>query len=544
MGPIYIARAALRDHRVYLDARMSSPWAPLRHRPYAILWTATLLANVGVWMYSAAAGWLMTSLDPDPLMVSLVQAAATLPMFLFALPAGALADIVDTRRYLIATETGVILCAIPLAWLVGQDAMTPVLLLLFTFLIESAAALAAPAWQSIVPRLVPRVDLGAAIAANSMEVNISRAVGPALGGVIGAAFGAAAPFWVNAFSNVGSIAALLGMRHAPTRTHGLPAERLAGAIRAGMRHARGNPPLRATLKRAALFFFLASAYWGLLPLVVRDRLGGGGDLYGWMLGTIGVGAVSAVFVLPALERAIGHERLVSVAQVGTALSMAIFAFATHPGPAFAGSLLAGASWIAGVSRLNVSAQLSLPDWVRARGLALHVALTFGAMTLGSVAWGQLARAAGLVPALYAAASVALILVPLAARWKLGAGSGLDLSPSMHWPAPIVREGIEDDEGPVMVAVQYQVAQSSRGAFLAAGEELERQRERSGAYGWEMFEDAGHPGRFVETFYAESWLEHLRQHERVTVADRTAEVRVRALVESEPIVTHLVAAKRD
>ena len=521
---------------------MSSPWAPFRHKQYAILWTATLLANIGVWMYSAAAGWLMASLDPDPLMVSLVQAAATLPMFLFALPAGALADIVDTRRYLIATEAGVIVCAIPLAWLVGRDAMTPVLLLLFTFLIESAAALAAPAWQSIVPRLVPREDLGAAIAANSTGFNISRAVGPALGGLIGAAFGAAAPFWVNAFSNVGSIAALLGMRHSAKRPHSLPAERLAGAMRAGMRHARGNPPLRSTLKRAALFFFLASAYWGLLPLVVRDRLGGGGDLYGWLLGTIGVGAVAAVFVLPALERAVGHERLVSGAQAGTALSMALFAFATHPAPAFAASLVAGACWIAGVSRLNVSAQLALPDWVRARGLALHVALTFGAMTLGSIAWGQLARMAGLVPALYVAAAAALLLVPLASRWKLGAGPGLDLRPSMHWPSPVVSEGVEDNEGPVMVAVEYRVAQSNRAAFLAASDALERQRERSGGYGWEMFEDTGRSGRFVETFYAESWLEHLRQHERVTIADRAADERVRALVESEPVVTHLVAAR--
>lgn len=522
---------------------MSSSWAPFRHKPYAILWTATLLANIGVWMYGAAAGWLMTSLDGDPLMVSLVQAAATLPMFLFALPAGALADIVDARRLLIVVEASVIVFAVPLAWVVSRDAMTPALLLLFTFLIESASAMAAPAWQSIVPRLVPREDLPAAIAANSMEVNLSRAIGPALGGMLGAAFGVAAPFWVNAFSNVGSIVALVAMPRSRPRAHGLPAERLASAVRAGMRHARGNPPLRSTLARAALFFFLASAYWALLPLVVHDRLGGGSNLYGWMLGTIGTGAVAAVFVLPGVERAVGHERLVAGAQAGTAFAMAAFALATHPAVAIAASVLAGACWIAGVSRLNVSAQLSLPDWVRARGLALHVALTFGAMTLGSVLWGQLARSAGLVLALCAAAAAALALIPVAARWKLTSGRGLDLRPSMHWPAPVAREGVESEDGPVMVAVEYNVPDSSRDEFLVACDALKRQRSRSGAYGWEIFEDSLRPGRFVETFYAESWLEHQRQHERVTVADRAADERVRALTQSEPIVTHLVAARR-
>ena len=483
----------------------------------------------------------MTTLDPNPVMVAMVQAATTLPMFLFAMPAGALADILDTRRYLIAVEALIIVFAVPMALLTSHGAMTAWLLLAFTFLIEMGAALGAPAWQSIVPRLVPREDLPAAVAANAVGFNISRALGPALGGVIAAAFGHAAPFWVNAFSNAGSITALGFARPRRARTTALPAERFLGALRAGVRHARNNPPLRATLVRAIAFFFFAAAYWALLPLVARDQVAGGPQLYGMLLGAIGVGAIGGAGLLPRLEASIGADRLVSAAQVGTACALLLFACARSQPVAFAASLIAGVCWIAGVSRLNVSSQMSLPDWVRARGLALHVALALGAMTLGSVAWGQVASAFGLVAAHVAAAAGALAALPLALRYRLQAGAGLDLSPSMHWPTPVVSGHLQGDEGPVMVSVEYRVEEANRAAWFAENRALERQRRRNGAYAWEMFEDAGDRGRFVETFHVESWLEHLRQHDRQTEADRRADERVRRLSRGEPRVTHLVAA---
>ena len=398
-------------------------------------------------MYSAAAGWLMTTLDENPLMVAMVQAATTLPMFLFAMPAGALADILDTRRYLIAVEAMIILLAVPMALLASQDAMTPWLLLAFTFFIEAGAALAAPAWQWIVPRLVPHEDLAAAVTINSVGFNISRAIGPALGGVIAAAFGQAAPFWVNAFSNVGSIAALGLSRPRPVRASALPAERFFGAIRAGIRHARNNPGLLTTLLRAVLFFFFASAYWALLPLVARTQVAGGPELYGMLLGAIGLGAIAGATLLPRLEAWMGADRLVMVAQVGTACALLMFAWARSQPVAFSASLLAGLCWIAGVSRLNVSSQFSLPDWVRARGLALHVALAFGAMTLGSVLWGQVASAFGLVVAHVAAAAGALATIPLAMRYRLEGDGRLDLSPSMHWPTPVVVGEMEATRAP-------------------------------------------------------------------------------------------------
>ena len=259
---------------------MGSPLRPFRHPAYATLWTATVVANVGTWMYSSAASWLMTELDTDPLMVSLVQVASSLPMFLFALPAGALADIVDRRRYLLVAETVITALAAIFAALVWLDAVTPFILLLFAFLIGAGAAAVAPAWQAIVPQLVPPEDLTPAIAANSVGVNISRAIGPALGGVLTVAAGIAAPFWINALANFGTIGALLRWHPASGRHEALPAERLASAVRTGLRYAHNNPPLKATLLRAIGFFVCASAYWALLPLVARTQIAGGAELYG------------------------------------------------------------------------------------------------------------------------------------------------------------------------------------------------------------------------------------------------------------------------
>ena len=523
-----------------MPAHHSSPWAPFRHRAYAVIWIATLVANMGTWMYGSAAGWLMTTLTTDPLLVSLVQVAATLPMFLFAMPAGALADVIDARRLLIIVEGAIIVAAIPFALLVELGRMTPILLLLFTFLLESGAAMGAPAWQSIVPRLVPRGELPAAVAANSVSVNLSRAVGPALGGFLTAAIGLSAPFWVNAFSNVGSIGALAWWRPKPRARDGLPAERLASALRTGIRYARNNPPLRATLVRAIGFFFFASAYWALLPLIARTQVAGGPRLYGLLLGAIGAGAIGGAFAIPWLRDKLGPDRLVALGQAGTALAMVMFAFAREPLLAATASLLAGVCWIAAVSTLNVSTQVSLPEWVRARGLAVYVMVMFGAMTFGSAIWGEVASYGGLTLANLSAAVCALIAIPATWRWKLHRGEALDLTPSMYWPEPIVTHSVEQDEGPVMVTIEYRIAREHRKAFLAARDALERQRRRGGGYAWGIFEDTSIAGRFVETFYVESWLEHLRQHERATVADRALDERVRGYSETAPKATHYIA----
>jgi MFS family permease len=412
-----------------------SAWSPFRHAAFAVLWTATVVSNVGTWMYNAASGWLMTSLDPSPFIVAMVQVATTLPMFLFALPAGALADIVDRRRFLIVVEVATTIVSAIYAAIVGLGLATTDNLLLFTFLIGAGGALTAPAWQSIVPQLVPKRDLHPAVAANSVGINVSRALGPALGGLIVGAMGIAAPFWLNAISNLGIIGALWWWRSPQRAIRHLPAERFTSAARTGFRHARSNPHLRATLIRGAAFFLFASAYWALLPLVARERIAGGPQLYGFLLGAIGASAVGGAFLLPWLKEKIGPDRLVAAGAVGAAATLALFGLAREPILALSASVIAGVSWIAVLATLNVSAQVALPEWVRGRGLAMFVTVFYGTMTLGSALWGQVAGMAGLPAAHFAAAAGALLAIPLTWRWKLQTGAGVDLAPSLHWPAP-------------------------------------------------------------------------------------------------------------
>ena len=519
-----------------------SPWAPFQHRIFTMLWAATVVSNVGGWMYSASSSWLMTSLDAKPLTVSLVQAANALPMFLFAVPAGALADIIDRRRFIIVLEILITIVSAIFAALVSADLVSPATLLLFTFLISLFGALEAPAWQSIVPQLVSKQDLAPAIAANSVGINISRAIGPAVGGVIIIGFGIAAPFWLNAISNLGVIGVLLWWRSPQTHMDNMPAERFTSAIRAGFRYARHNRSLRATLARAVGFFLFASAYWALLPLVARDQIAGGPELYGALLGAIGVGAVGGAFVLPWLKAKIGANMLVAAGEVGTAVALALFGLAREPILALSASFIAGASWIAVLASLNVAAQFALPDWVRGRGLAMYVTVFFGTLTIGSVLWGQVAGMLGLPLAHFIAAGGALLAIPVTRHWKLHTGRGPDLTPSMHWPMPIVARHVEDDRGPVLVTVEYRIIPGDREAFFAALERLEHERRRDGAYAWGVFEDTAEEGRFLETFLVESWLEHLRQHKRVTNADRILQETVHHHVHGKPKVTHLIAAE--
>jgi predicted MFS family arabinose efflux permease/quinol monooxygenase YgiN len=516
--------------------------AAFRHPAFAVIWTATLVSNVGGWMYSAASGWLMTSLNPNPLVVALVQTATTLPVFLFAIPAGALADVFDKRKYLIAVEVVYTsLCAVYAA-MIGFGLATPVNLLVFTFLIGAAGAATITAWQSVVAQLVPKEDLTSAVAANSIGVNASRALGPALGGAAIAGLGIVSPFWINAVSNLGVLGALLWWRR-PSSASILPAERLGGAIEAGLRYARHNLALRATLMKAAGFFLFASTYWALLPLVARTQIAGGPGLYGILLGAIGAGAVGGGVIMPWMRSKLGPDTLMTSGMLGTAVTLILYGLAHDAVIALVASLLAGASWIAVLATLTVSAQISLPDWVRARGLALFTTVFFGCVTVGSAVWGKLAALLGLPAAHFIAAAGALVAIPLTWHWKLQAGTGVDLTPSMHWPTPLTAQLIDPDRGPVLVTVEYRIRPHEREAFLQALEELASERRRDGAYQWGVFEDAAEEGRIIETFLVASWMEHLRQHERVTKADRLVQECVqRFQLKDDPKVTHFVAAK--
>ena len=520
-----------------------STLSPFRHPAFTVLWLATVVSNIGVWMQNAAAGWLMTGLTSDPFLVSLVQVATSVPMFLFALPAGALADIVDRRRLLIAMQVAATVLVAAFGFLVHAGRVTPGALLAFVALAGTAAVLIMPAWQSIVPQLVPRAHLQPAVALNSVGLNISRAIGPALAGLVITLWGLASPFWVNAATTLGVIAALIWWHPKEDVAAGrLPPERFYHAISTGLRHARYNPHLRATLIRAAGFFVTASAYWALLPLVARHQIAGGPALYGLLLGAIGAGAVCAAFVLPLLKRHLGPDRLVAAAVIGTAAAMILFGLARQPPVALVASVLAGVSWISALATLNVSAQVALPGWVRGRGLSIFVAVMFGSLTVGSAFWGKVAVWAGLPATHFTAATAALITIPLLWSWKLQTGAALDLTPSMHWPEPVLAQEVEEDRGPVLVTVEYLIRPEDRAPFLVALTKLGDERRRDGAFDWWLFEDVEKPGCFLETFMLDSWIEHMRQHARVSNTDRELQERVRGFhIQGTPQVTHFLAA---
>src|SRR5271169_2065629 len=307
-----------------------SAWSPFRYRTFTIIWIGTVVSNIGGWMSTAASGWLMTSLDSSPISVSMVQVATSLPMFLLAIPAGALSDIVDRRKFLLFGELSIMAASVAFALLVAWNLITPASLLIMTFAVSVGSAMTAPPWQAVVNQLVPKPDLPPAVALNSAGINVSRAVGPALGGIVASAFGIAAPFWINAFSNAGVIAGLASWRPPPKEQARLPPERLGSAMRTGLRHARYNPHLSATLIRAAGFFLSASAYWALLPLVARSQIGSGPTLYGILLGVIGAGAVSGAFTLQWVKARLGADWLLGAGAMGTAVATLMFGVSHEP----------------------------------------------------------------------------------------------------------------------------------------------------------------------------------------------------------------------
>jgi MFS family permease len=396
-------------------AQATGAWSPFQHRDFALLWTAALLSNTGSWMHEAAAGWLMTSLAPTPFMVAMVQAATTLPVFLLALPAGALADRADRRRLLLLVQGYMLVLAALLGALVLAHAATTTWLLAITFGLGIGTAITVPTWQAILPQLVPRTNLPPAVALHAVGINLSRAIGPALGGLLIVALGIAWPFFVNALSFVAILVALWWWRPAATAPSAATSESLLASIRTGLAHAPGNRVLRNTLLRSAAFYLFGSAYWALLPLVARQQLQGDARLFGVLVGCIGVGAVAGALFLPRLRVRFGLDGTLLAGTLGTALAMTGYALLRVPALGMLVSLLAGAAWIAALSSLNVAAQLAVPDWIRARGMALYSAVFYGCLAAGSMVWGQVANRIGLAPVLLIAAAGAVLMLPLA-RW--------------------------------------------------------------------------------------------------------------------------------
>jgi len=469
-------------------------------------------------MQDVGAGWLMTSLSPSPSMVALVEAADSLALMLLAVPAGALADIVDKRRVLIVVQVYLLIVAGMLGLLTRLEMTTPWMLIGFTFALGAGAAVVLPTWAAIVPELVPAPEMPSAVALNSIAINVSRAIGPAIAGVLVAAVGAWLVFALNALSYIGILAVLVHWRR-EHRKSALPAERFLSAIRVGMRFVMHTRALQVVLIRGAAFFVFASATWSLFPLIVRRELGRGPEIYGLLLTCIGVGAVAGAILLPRLRAKFSRDALVAVASALYALAALALAHVQNLALLAAAMLATGVAWISILSALQVAAQMTLPSWVRARGLAAFVVVFMGGMAIGSLIWGQVATRIGIPATLSVAAAGMLIAIGLTWRFKLGHHEVLDFSPSLEWAAPVLAEIPEDDIGPVLVTIEYSVPTVHRSEFVAAMQAVGEMRRRNGAYFWELFHDSADPTRFIECFMDESWLEHLRQHERVSVADR-------------------------
>jgi MFS family permease len=520
----------------------ASAYAPLRQPVFRALWIASLVSNLGTWVQNVGAGWLMTGLTPSPLMAALVQAATTLPFFLLALPAGALADVIDRRRLLLAAQGWMLLAAAALAAVTAVGAVTPWLLLALTFALGLGFALNAPAWQAVVPELVPRAEVPAAVALNGVSVNASRAVGPALGGVLVAAAGPGAAFLLNALSFVAVLWVLFRWDR-PAAASALPAERLVGAMRAGVRFVRYTPAFRAVLVRAAAFVSGAAGLWALLPALARESAAWGPAGYGVMLGSLGAGAVLGTLLLPAVRRRTSVD---VIAAGGTLLFAAPAAGAALVSAPWVRCLLlfpAGAAWLAVLTTLNSSAQSLLPAWVRARALSVYLLVFFGGMAAGSALWGAIAGPLGVSLALVASAGWMVVGLAASLRFRLPAGPPPDVEPFHHFPEEPAVSPADYERGPVLVTVEYRVPADRAANFRAAAGPLRAARLRDGAIHWDLFQDIEDTERLVEVFLVESWVDHLRQHERVTDEDWAGVATARALHAGDrpPRVSHLVAA---
>lgn len=522
---------------------MSAPggsFAPLRQPVFAVLWAATVLGNTGTFMRDVASSWMVTELSASPTAVALIQTAATLPVFLLAIPAGVLSDILDRRRFLIFVQLVLAAVSASLLALTASGQLSVAALIGLTFVGGVGAALMSPTWQAIVPELVPRSDLKAAVALNSLGFNIARAIGPAVGGVLLAAFGAAVTYGADVLSYAFVIAALLWWRR-PTDTGDELSEQFLGAFRAGLRYVRASAELHVVLLRAALFFLFASSLWALLPLVARQVLGGSAGFYGVLLGAVGAGAIGGALLLPSLRERLGNDGAVLCASLIAAAVMGLLALAPPKPLAIVLLLALGVGWIIAMTTLNGVAQGVLPNWVRGRGLAVYLTVFNGAMAAGSLSWGLVAQQIG-VPATLLVSAAGLIVVALLLHRLRLPGGDADLQAAHHWPEPQLAVPVERDRGPVMVQIEYRIRAGDRAAFLRALSTLSLGRRRDGAYLWGVHEDAAEPERVIEWFLVESWAEHLRQHRRVSHADADLQreaTRFHAGTEP-PVVRHFIA----
>jgi len=501
-------------------------WAPFRHRWFAAMWSAQFVSNIGSWMQTVGAQWLMLTLTSSATYVALVQTASSLPVVLFAVLAGAAGDLVDRRRLLLVTQSLMLLAAAALGGLALAGLITPWLLLALVFAVGTGQALTSPTWQVLQPELVPADERQQAISFGAVNQNLARAVGPAIGGIVLAATSAGTVFLINAASFLVVIAVIARWRSTrPSRA--LPREHVGEAIRAGGRYVAASPVLRVILLRAFLFIFFASSIWALLPLTARVQLHLSSGGYGLLLGCVGLGAVAGAAALPLLRSRLAPGAVLTAGSLGMAAVALILGY-VHVAAVVAIALVAGGlAWILALSTLNSLYQLTLPGWVKARGMAFYLVVFQGGNAVGSAVMGITAQHAGLSPTLLIAA-VALALGPLAGlRYRFQVINPRDLQPAGDWPAPHLA-GDDQPTGPVLVTVEYHPRDGLEQELLAELRAARFSRRRTGASSWRVWQDAADPNRIEEQFVVASWDDHIRQHDRVTGRDQQRLDKIRAM----------------
>jgi predicted MFS family arabinose efflux permease len=515
-----------------------SLWRPLKTPIFRNLLLADLVSDVGTFMQTVGAAWLMLSLGAGTLQVALTQTASTLPFFLLALPAGAIGDIVDRRKLILITEAWMVAVAVVLAVAPIRGVMSPWLLLGLTFALSAGDAIEAPSWRALLPDLVKREDLAAASALSGIEFNVARAIGPALAGVLIATVGIGAAFATNVVSFFGVIV-VVARWNRPRRKRTTPPETLTGATMAAVRYVRYAPVVRGLILRSAVTMFFASALLALLPTVART-VGGSATGYGLLLGCFGVGAVLGAVAMQPARRRWSVEAVASGGVAILGVTIAATGAVAHVAVLAGVMLVAGASWIVFISLAGALIQTLAPDWVRARVLAVYLLAFQGGLAAGSAFWGDLAERAGIPAALFWAGLGTIATAALGRVAKLP-DSTADVSPWNHWRVPsIVHDlGPELDQGPVLVTVEYLVNREHVAAFTRAIHDYEQVRRRDGASRWGVFKDLENADLYLETFLVSSWAEHLRQHERITRGDQKLEERLRQYTRKEPVVRHLV-----
>jgi MFS family permease len=530
--------------------RHATGFEPLHSPLFRNLWIASTISNLGGWMQDTAGTWLMTVLTPSPLLIALMQTAASLPVLLLGLLAGATADIFDRRRLLLFWQTWMLAAVALLSVLTFFNVISPWVLLILTCLLNVGTAMNSPAWQAIMPELVPREQLPEAVSLNSAGFNLARAVGPALGGLAIAAFahadtGAAWTFLINSLSFVGVILVLYQWKRKPLFKSALPAERIYGSMRAGLRYVQYAPLLKAALARAFIFTIFVSAVWSLLAVVAARDLHQGALGYGILNGSMGLGAVIGATNLPRVRRKFSADAIIAVSTgvfIGTLL---VLAFVHYPLIIIPVLLLAGFAWTSTMSTLNLAVQMSVPNWVQARALGTYQMVFSAGMAIGSVIWGLVAEHVSTPISLAAAGGGLLITLPLSNRLPVLRGELPDFSPfHAKFPAPQLAMEPEMSDGPVRILIDYYVDEKDYNTFVQAIHELRDVRMRDGAVRWGIFQDASDPRRLNETFIMESWIDYLRQRERFTTSDWIINDRVVSLHRGEepPRITHTLYAK--